>query len=299
MESHTSTGYHGVLIWQRYVPMEVKLNPQWLQYLQLTEFDWSLCDMALLGAEHLQSGVVRHEYTYKLEDMAGMLAQRVKTTDSILLKIEQLNYFFFTEMGFGGNKDDYYNPNNSLLNSVIDTRLGIPITLAILYMRFAEAIGINAYGIGFPGHFLVGIEDKSNRFVLDPFDQAKQLDNSRLLALLAKSSMVIETNHNIDDYLVATPKRWIMIRLLRNLKNVYIEKQEIEKALTVIELILSLVPELPDELRDRGMIYYHLDYSQGAIRDLSRFIELQPDSSERSVIESVIESIGQQTTPLH
>lgn len=299
MESHTSTGYDGVSINQRYLRMEVKLHPQWQQYLQLTESDWSLSEMALLVAEHLQSGVERREYTYKIEDMAGILAQRVKTTDSVSLKIEQLNHFFYTEMGFRGNTDDYYNPNNSLLNSVIDTRLGIPITLAILYIRFAEAIGINAYGISFPGHFLMGIDDNDNRFVLDPFEQGQQLDKSRLFELLSKSSMDIETLHDIDDYLVAAPKRWIMIRLLRNLKNVYIEKQEIEKGLTVIELILSLVPEVPDELRDRGMIYYHLDYSQGAMRDLLRFIELQPDSSERNVIESVIESMGQQTTPLH
>ena len=202
-------------------------------------------------------------------------------------------------MGFSGNTADYYNPDNSLLNKVIDSRLGIPISLAILYLRFAEAIGIEAYGISFPGHFLVGINSTHGKLIIDPFNQVQQLDQSKLFELLAKSSLTIAKSREVDDYLVPAPKRLIIVRLLRNLKNIYIEKKEVECGLTVIELILSLVPESPDELRDRGMIYYHLDYTQGALRDLQRFIELQPDSNERKVIEAIIETLAEQTTPLH
>ena len=279
--------------------MDIKLHPEWHQYIKSPESEWSLCDMALLVAEHLQSEMVRLEYTHKLGDMAGILAKHVKVSDQLADKIEQLNHFFYIEMGFAGNTEDYYNPDNSLLNKVIDTRLGIPISLAILYIRFAEAIGIEAYGISFPGHFLVGINCAEGKLIIDPFNQAQQLDKSKLFELMAKSSMTIDKPLEVDEYLVPAPKRLIIIRLLRNLKNIYIEKQEIENGLTVIELILSLVAESPDELRDRGMIYYHLDYTQGALRDLQRYIEVQPDSNERNVIEAIIETLAEQTTPLH
>ena len=279
--------------------MDIKLLPQWHQYLQLPESDWSLCDLALLAAEHLQPELDRLGYTHKLDDMIGMLAQRVKTSDDLSTKIQQLNHFFYSELGFHNNADDYYNPDNSLLNKVMDARQGIPISLAILYLRFAEAIDIQSFGISFPGRFLVGIYHDGNNLVIDPYDNGKQLDKSRLFELLAKASMSIGKPQDIDEYLVAASKRQIMIRLLRNLKNIYIENQEIEKGLTVIELMLSLTGESPDELRDRGMIYYHLEYTQGALQDLQRYLELKPDTSERGVIEAIIETLNEHTTPLH
>lgn len=279
--------------------MEIKLLPQWHQYLQLPESDWSLCDLALLAAEHLQPDLDRLGYTHKLDDMIGMLAQRVKASDDLSIKIAQLNQFFYTELGFRSNSEDYYNPDNSLLNKVIDTRTGIPISLAILYLRFAEAIGIQCFGISFPGHFLVGVYDGGSKLVIDPLDNGRELDKSRLVELLAKASTVVGKPQDMDKYLVAAPKRAIMLRLLRNLKNVYIENQEVEKGLTVIELMLSLEAESPDELRDRGMIYYHLEYTQGALHDLQHYLELKPDTSERNVIEAIIETLNEHTTPLH
>ena len=279
--------------------MDIKLLPQWHQYLQLSESDWSLCDLALLAAEHLQPELDRLGYTHKLDDMIGMLAQRVKASDDLSTKIQQLNHFFYSELGFHSNADDYYNPDNSLLNKVMDTRQGIPISLAILYLRFAEAIGIQSFGISYPGHFLVGIYDEENKLVIDPFDNGRQLDQSHLFELLAKAGLSIGKPQDIDEYLVAASKRQIMIRLLRNLKNIYIENQEVEKGLTVIELMLSLAGESPDELRDRGMIYYHLEYTRGALQDLQRYLELKPDTSERNVIRAIIETLNENTTPLH
>jgi regulator of sirC expression with transglutaminase-like and TPR domain len=279
--------------------MDIKLLPQWQQYLQLPESDWSLCDLALLVAEHLQPELDRLGYTHKLDDMIGMLAQRVKSSDDLTTKIQQLNNFFYVEQGFHSNADDYYNPENSLLNKVIDARQGIPISLAILYLRFAEAIGIQSFGISFPGHFLVGIDDDGEKLVIDPYDNGKQLDKSHLFELLAKAGMAISKPDDIDEYLLAASKRQIMARFLRNLKNIYIENQEVEKGLTVIELMLSLVGESPDELRDRGMIYYHLEYTQGALHDLQRYLALKPETSERNVIEAIIDTLTEHSTPLH
>ncbi len=279
--------------------MEVKIHPEWYQYLQRPEQDWSLTDMALLVAEQLQPKLERQVYIHKLEDMAGNLIQRIDTAQSLQSKLDSLADYFANELGFNGNVQDYYSPDNSLLNKVIDTRTGIPITLSILFMRLAESIGLDMYGIGFPGHFLVGITVDDSKVVLDPFNRAEQLNTDKLLELLAKSSTAVENAQQIEDYLTPLANRFIIVRLLRNLKNIYIEKQEVMHALTVIEMILSIIPESPGELRDRGMVYHHMEYTQGALTDLQRFIELEPDSNERNVIEALIESLSEQTTSLH
>ncbi len=299
MESIALSGYDVVSTDTNSVGMEIKLQTEWHQYLQLPDTEWSLCHVALLIASHLQPELNLLRSVHQLEDMTGELAQRVKPSDDIATRLQLLNHYFYNETGFVGNAVDYYNPDNSMLNKVIDTRMGIPITLAILYMHFAEAINIPVFGISFPGHFLVGVNTAQGPLILDTFNQAEHLEKKKLFELLAKSSMTIENVQDIEKYLVPAPKRFIIIRLLRNLKNIYMEKQQAEKALIVIELILSIVPDAADELRDRGMIYHHLEYTQGAIHDLKRFLELQPHSSERTVIEALLESLSEQTTHLH
>jgi len=279
--------------------MEIKLQTEWHQYLQVKESDWSLVHIGLLIAGHLQPGMNRLHYAHQLDDMVGVLASRVKSSDLMSARLQVLNDYFYTECGFGGNPADYYNPDNSLLNRVIETRLGIPITLSILYMHLAQAVGIPAFGIGFPGHFLVGVDDTGELLVLDVFNRAEHLEKKNLFSLLLKSNVTANENTDIEKYLVPVSKRSIVVRLLRNLKNIYIEQQQVEKALVVVELVLSLIPDAADELRDRGMIYHHLDYIQGAVHDLNRYLELQPDSGERAVIEALLESLSEQKTHLH
>jgi regulator of sirC expression with transglutaminase-like and TPR domain len=279
--------------------MDIKLHTDWYQYLKRPESEWSLVQFALLAANHLQPDMDYRRCLSSLNDMAGELAQTVKLTDDLATRIERLNAFFYTAAGFGQNTEDYYHPDNSLLNRVLETRQGIPITLSILYMHFAQGIDLPVFGISFPGHFLVGINTAEGPWILDIFNRAERLDKKKLFELLAKSNPSIERVSDIDDFLVPAPKHLIMVRLLRNIKNIYIEKQQAELALIVIQLIFSLVPETADELRDRGMIYHHLDYAPGAIHDLKRYLDLQPESPERPVVEALLESLAQKTTHLH
>lgn len=279
--------------------MEVKLHPEWYQYIQLPESEWSLIDLGLLIAEHIDDNASRQKSLYAIEDMVGALVLKIDPQDMPESRLDKLIHYFSSELGFHGNSDDYFNPDNSLLHKVIASRVGIPISLSILFMRFVEAIGLKTFGIGFPGHFLVGVICNDKQHVIDPFNHAAQLDQKKLVELLAKTSMSVESVKQVEDYLTPISNRQIIVRLLRNLKNIYIDKQEIRHALTVIEMILSLLPDASGEMRDRGMIYHHIGYNLGALTDLQKFIELEPESSERNVIEALIESLGEQTTSLH
>ena len=279
--------------------MHIILDPEWHQLLQTPESDWSLSEAALLVAQQLQPELDRQQYRRKLEDMVATLAVRVDLASTVQAKLAQLNRYFYDELGFIGNAADYYNPENSYLNKVLDYHRGIPITLSLLYMKLADAIGLDVMGVNFPGRFLVAMIIDDDRKIIDPYDQGKLLDRAGLLALLKSAGADKHPGDGLDSYLVPTTNRIFLVRLLRNLKNIFIEQQNVESGMIVIEMILSLLPESPDELRDRGMIYHHIGYASGALVDLQRFLVLQPDTTERTVIEAMIKSLEQQDTPLH
>jgi len=278
---------------------QVNLGPAWRAMLQQPEADWDLCHAGLLIAAQLQPDLDTQTYQHKLDEMCAEMQQRIHDGMDTEARIQQLNQYFYDELGFAGDKQDYYLPDNSLLNLVIDRRRGIPITLAVIYLKLAGVIGVDAYGIGFPGHYLVGVYGEDNDIVLDPFDQGQTLDHNQLRNMLQQLTHVRADEIVLGKNLLPAAKSDSVVRILRNLKQIYIEAQKVELALACIEMILSVIPEAPDELRDRGMIYQHIEYTQGAINDLTHYLELVPDAEERNVIEALLESLQTQRKSLH
>ena len=278
---------------------QVNLGPAWQAMLQQPPTQWDLCHAALLIAAHLQPELDVQHYQDTLDAMAEGLHRRIESGQDEQTRIEQLNGYFYDELGFAGDKQDYYLPDNSLLNQVIERRRGIPITLAVIYLKLAEAAGLDAYGIGFPGHYLLGVHAGHENIILDPFDQGHILDHSQLRNMLQQLTQGKVDESVLAQNLLPSTKSDTVVRMLRNLKQIYIEAQKVELALSCIELILSIIPEAPDELRDRGMIYQHIEYTQGAISDLTRYLKLVPDAEERSVIESLLDSLQSQRKSLH
>jgi regulator of sirC expression with transglutaminase-like and TPR domain len=278
---------------------QANLTPAWQAMLQQSQKQWDLCEVALLIAQHLQPELNVQIYRQMLETMAERIRQRVDAEMDEQARIQQINLYFYKELGFAGDRQDYYLPENSLLNSVIERRRGIPITLAVIYLKLADAAGLDAYGIGFPGHFLIGIHTQHENFILDPFDQGNVLHHGQLRNMLQQLTHVNADEILLEKNLVPASKLDTVLRMLRNLKQIYIEAQKVELALTCIEMILSIQADAPDELRDRGMIYQHIDYTQGAINDLTQYLELVPDAEERSVIEALLDSLQSQQKSLH
>lgn len=278
---------------------QVNLGPAWQDMLQQAEAHWDLCYAGLLIAAQLQPELEIAVYQHKLDEMCEGIRNRIHAGMDVQAKIQQLNLYFYDELGFEGDKQDYYLPDNSLLNQVIDRRRGIPITLAVIYLKLAAAIGLDAYGIGFPGHYLIGVHGDNEDIILDPFDHGRTLDHNQLRAMLQQLTHVTADEIILGKNLLPAAKSDSVVRMLRNLKQIYIEAQKVELSLACIEMILSIIPGAPDELRDRGMIYQHIEYTQGAINDLTQYLELVPNAEERSVIEALLESLHTQHKSLH
>lgn len=277
----------------------VEFSPAWQAMLLQAPAQWRLAEAALAAATLIYPELPIARYLQQLDKLGQDLATRLNIPMTVEQKLAALNTYLFDEHGFSGNRDDYFDPRNSCLNDVLDRKVGIPISLAILYLDLAEAIGLDAAGIGFPGHFLVGVQAADRRWYIDVFDSGRELQPDDLKVMLASQLQNHGLMHTLAKHLEATPPVQIIVRLLRNLKKIYIDKTDTEPALQVIAMILSLLPDSPDEIRDRGMVYQHIDYSKGALEDLTHYLQLVPDAQERSLLETMLESLQSQPTRLH
>jgi regulator of sirC expression with transglutaminase-like and TPR domain len=188
-----------------------------------------------------------------------------------------LNAYLFEELRFAGNEAQYEDPRNSFLNDVLDRRTGIPITLALLYMEVARRAGVTVQGINFPGHFLVRCparrtHPRTEDLIIDVFNRGALLSEDACRALLRR--------HGGDDavfepaLLRRATKPQILTRMLLNLKRVYVQMHSFPQARDVTELLLAADPSATNELRDRGLLAYHLNDYSAALRDLQRYLQL-------------------------
>lgn len=201
-------------------------------------------------------------------------------TASVEARIEAFNACFYDDYGFHGNDAIYYDPRNSFVNDVIDRRTGIPISLAVVYMEVARHAGLAFDGVNFPGHFLIRLRESRfadqgvDQHVLDPFNRGAVLSSAecrRLLRRHAGEDAVLE-----DRLLVAASKRAILTRMLVNLKRLYVKMRSFPQARAATNLLLAVDPSALAELRDRGLLAYHMNDFASALRDLERYLEGTP-----------------------
>jgi regulator of sirC expression with transglutaminase-like and TPR domain len=187
--------------------------------------------------------------------------------------VKALNEYLFDELGFTGNRDKYEDPRNSCLNEVLERRTGIPLTLSIVYMEVARRAGLQVDGINFPGHFLVRCpQAHSDHLVIDPFHAGALLSehNCRLLLQKHVGSEVAFSR----SLLAPATRSQILVRMLLNLKRIYVHMRSFPQARDVTELLLALTPSALSELRDRGLLAYQLNDVTGALRDLQAYLKL-------------------------
>jgi regulator of sirC expression with transglutaminase-like and TPR domain len=254
-----------------------------------------LAEAALLIAAEAYPGLDVAHYIGRLDELASAAAMALRTTTADANRMQALVRFLTTEARFRGNQDDYYDRRNSFLNEVLDRRTGIPITLAVVYMEVARRLGLVLLGVGFPGHFLAK-QPGSPELIVDPFFGqilSRRDCEERLQAVLGPSAQ-LEPSH-----LEAATPREILVRLLRNLKQIYLRTKELEGALACCERILLVDPELTSEVRDRGLLYEQLECYAAARADLERFLVLAPDDPTATAVRQRLIEIGRHGATLH
>lgn len=251
--------------------------------------DLDLAEAALLLAKSEYPALDIPAYLAQLDDLAARLRERLPGSADLEQRLVSLNEFLFEELGFSGNTDNYYDPRNSFLNEVLDRKLGIPITLCILYMEIGRRVGLELEGVSFPGHFLVKFATDEGDVVLDPFAGGVPLTEEELVDRLEETyGQHRIANSSLPQLLAAASKRDILVRMLRNLKVIYLHHERFEKALEVINQILLISPELAEEVRERGELYERLECHRSALLDYQRYLRLEPQAPDLADIRNRI-----------
>jgi regulator of sirC expression with transglutaminase-like and TPR domain len=216
----------------------------------------------------------------RIDALAQRLSAQVPEDSSETQRILALNRFLFEQQGFAPNVEDYYDPRNSLLNEVLERRVGIPITLSILYIEVGRRIGLALEGVSFPGHFLVKCRLRDGTAILDPFCGGVSLSLNDLQQRLREVRGGEVSRAIVAGLLVSANKKEILARVLRNLKAIYLQREEFDRALATIDWICAVNPQDAGEVRDRGMTYLKLECFRAALADLERYLELAPGADD-------------------
>ena len=194
--------------------------------------------------------------------------------------ITAFNEFLYEEEGFAGNRAQYDDPRNSFLNEVIDRRTGIPLTLAVIYLEVARRAGLTISGVNFPGHFLLRSLPGAvgQELIIDPFHGGALLSEFDCRQLLRNH---LGDEAAFDSSLLAPATRHdIIVRMLVNLKRLYVRMRSFPQARFVSTLLLSADPSATSELRDRGLLAYHLEDFSSALKDLEEYLRLSPTEEQ-------------------
>ncbi|MEO7157643.1 MAG: transglutaminase-like domain-containing protein [Vicinamibacterales bacterium] len=213
-------------------------------------------------------------------------------------RIDAVNRFLFGELGFAGNREQFDDPRNSCLNEVMDRKKGIPITVALIYIEVARRAGVRAEGVNFPGHFLVRClqelhtDDPNDGLIVDPFHGGAILNEAECRHLL-KPHM---TEAAFDPSLLArASRRQILVRMLLNLKNLYVKMHSFPQARATTDALLALQPASLGDLRDRGLLAYHMNDFSHALRDLEEYLKVarlsEQDEDQKKETEQVWEHV--------
>lgn len=234
------------------------------------------------------------DYTNMIDEMGKELKSQIKNAKSMRPThiIEKLNEFFFDDKKFQPNVSDYYNPINNYLNIVLEKRTGIPITLSLIYIHLANYMDFKLHPVNFPSHFLVKYvldEDTDESIVIDTFNKGRIMDDYILQDLLNKAypRSTISLSNNL---MKKTNSSQILIRVLNNLKNGYMEVDDLNKIMKINEMILSLDSSSSEALRDKGIILYRNKKYQQALEILYNYIDLNPEADD---IDRILELVKQ------
>lgn len=249
------------------------IDPRLFELARQPNAEWDLGYGALLIAAAEYPDLDVAFYLSRLDELGHKAVVRIPKTGDWAERLSAFNDFLFLEEGFQGNEGDYFDPKNSYLNDVLDDRVGIPISLAVVMMEVGRRAGFNFQGVSFPGHFLVKMPVPGGEVVLDPVHGGVALTAEQLEGRLA-DLYPDPPRPDLADVLGTADKPEILCRILRNLKRYYLHEEANEKALCAMDQLLVLNPDNLTEQRDRGEHYLRMEAFRAALADLSHCLEI-------------------------
>ncbi len=265
-------------------------------FSEMSDVDQDLVDGALLLAKDAYPGLSLEEQRRRFDslELPRRLARDVR---SPLEWAEILGEHVYGRLGFRGNEADYYDVRNSYLNDVLDRGLGIPISLAVVYIEIARRAGARAEGVNFPGHFLVRLEDGygGTPVFIDPFHAGGTLHGERLEELWVQ--VAGGSPSQSLPALEASSVRQILTRMLMNLRAIHATRGDYRALYLVLDRIVALFPDSAREIRDRGLLSMKLGAPEAARSDLNRYLRLSPNAGDVAEVRRVLDSVGGEQPP--
>jgi regulator of sirC expression with transglutaminase-like and TPR domain len=270
---------------------EVPTALEYFSALVADDASLSLIEAAVSIAQDEYPTLDIHAVLGEIDTLADRLKRRIPADAVPVQRLRWLNRFFFHELGFAGNVNNYYDAGNSYLHAVLSTRRGIPITLAVLYIEFATQIGLVARGVSFPGHFLIKLRMNSGaqhgEVVIDPFT-GHSLSREELDELLGpykrSQGLMGDFDAPLGLFLQAAPPRDVLARMLRNLKEIHRSSRDWPRLLAVQHRLVILLPQVFEERRDRALALAELGQHAQALADLTTYLEHRPDADDRAAM---------------
>ena len=248
---------------------------EYFQTLVHSDSEFPLLEAAVCIAQDEYPELDVQQVLGEVDQLLARLKRRVPADAVPLQKLRAVNQFFFRDLSFRGNVNNYYDPDNSYVNVVLKTRCAIPISLAVLWLELAQGLGLSARGVGFPGHFMVKVNLPKGQVVIDPIDGqslSREQLAERLEPFRRRSGLVDEFEVPLGLYLQATPPREIIARMLRNLKEIYKTQEDWPRLVATTDRLVVLLPQAWAEYRDRGLAHAELGHTASAVIDLEIYL---------------------------
>jgi regulator of sirC expression with transglutaminase-like and TPR domain len=282
--------------------MNLSLNiPTPLEYFSAlvhSDADFPLLEAAISLAQDEYPDLSVQQVLGDVDQLLARLKRRLPEDAGSLQKLRILNQFVYRDLHFGGNFNNFMDPDNSYVHVVLRTRLAIPISLAVIWLELAQGIGLKVRGISFPGHFMVKVNLTEGQVVIDPLS-GKSLSREELSERLAP----FQDAAGLDDdqelplglYLQAAPPRDIIARMLFNLKDIHAAQEDWPRLITVLDRLIVLLPQAWPEYRDRGLAHAEAGHPGHALEDLETYLANATEIGDRRAIAARVDELRRAT----
>ncbi|MBT8367427.1 MAG: transglutaminase-like domain-containing protein [Deltaproteobacteria bacterium] len=273
------------------------IDNEFSQLASLADDRIDLAHGALLIAKAAYPDLNESLYLERLDRMASRVKLDMTANTKSEDIITKLNYILFEQEKFRGNRENYYDPDNSFLNRVIDRKTGIPITLSLIYIEVAGRLGLDVRGIGLPGHFITALYHASGKIFIDPFNRGEIRTVDECLEIVRANKGKTVTSDL--QWLQPIGRKELLARMLRNLKLIYARQDNDVMLFKTIHWILTLQPEAPAELSARAMLYEAMGNPSRAVKDWQRYIANIGDHESVTKIRARIDYLKKQPSRIH
>ena len=270
-------------------PPDRSLRQRFAAEVGRSDQDINLALAILMVAKEEYPQLSEDRYLGQLDLLAEETRDRLDDETAPLLVLQELLDTLYVRHGFRGNREAYYDPRNSFLNDVLDRRLGIPLTLGVVLLEVAWRLGLPLEGVNFPGHFLVRFKGDAVDLLIDPYDRGAIRFQDQAQELLDRVYGGMVRVH--DSFLKVAGKREMLVRLLMNLKSLYLKAQDHPRALSAVERILLIRPITPGEIRDKGVILARMGRTREALEQLQAYLSVAPDAADSHRILGMLEEL--------